>query len=87
MRDNGIGVEPRHHQRVFGLFERLNPGSEGTGLGLALARRIIDAHGGKLWVESEGSGRGAAFCFTRPSVRGRGPPHPLARPDAPDVSL
>jgi len=66
VRDNGIGIEPQHHEKVFGLFERLNPASEGTGLGLALARRIVEAQGGRLWVESEGSGYGATFCFTVP---------------------
>jgi signal transduction histidine kinase len=66
LRDNGIGIEPGHQEKVFGLFERLDPDSGGTGLGLALARRIIKAHGGRLWVESEGAGRGATFCFTLP---------------------
>ncbi len=66
VRDNGIGVEPQHHEKIFGLFERLNPASEGTGLGLALARRVVEAQGGKLWVESQGAGRGATFCFTLP---------------------
>ena len=68
VRDNGIGIEPQHHERVFRLFERLNPASEGTGLGLALARRVVEAQGGRLWVESEGSGRGATFCFTVPQA-------------------
>ncbi len=68
VRDNGIGIDPAHHHRVFGLFERLNPSSEGTGLGLALAHRIVDAHGGRIWVESKGSGDGAAFCFTVPEA-------------------
>ena len=66
--DNGIGIESGHHDRVFGLFERLNPSSEGTGLGLALARRIVEAHGGRIWVESGGAGSGATFCFTLPGV-------------------
>lgn len=66
VRDNGIGVEPEHHEKIFGLFERLNPASEGTGLGLALARRVVEAQGGKLWVESQGAGGGATFCFTLP---------------------
>jgi len=66
--DNGIGIDPAHHHRVFGLFERLDPSAEGTGLGLALARRIVDAHGGRIWVESEGPGRGVTFCFTVPEA-------------------
>ncbi|MBO9316113.1 MAG: histidine kinase, partial [Chloroflexus sp.] len=66
VRDNGIGIEPRHAQRIFGLFERLNMQIEGTGIGLALARRIVEAHGGKIWVESEGLGKGATFYITLP---------------------
>jgi signal transduction histidine kinase len=68
VRDNGMGIEPKHHQRVFGLFERLNTASEGTGIGLALARRVIEAHGGRLWVESDGVGRGSTFCFSLPQI-------------------
>lgn len=62
--DNGRGIDPRDHERVFGLFDRLDTATEGTGVGLALARRIIQAHGGRIWVESEGSGTGSRFCFT-----------------------
>ena len=64
MRDNGQGIEPRFLERVFGLFEKLDAGGEGTGVGLALVRRIVEAHGGRAWAESEGLGRGATFCFT-----------------------
>jgi len=64
VRDNGQGIEPRFLERVFGLFEKLDPGGEGTGVGLALVRRIIEAHGGRVWAESAGLGRGATFCFT-----------------------
>ena len=70
VRDNGQGIEPRFLERVFGLFEKLDPGGEGTGVGLALVRRIIEAHGGRAWAESEGPGRGATFCFTLPPARG-----------------
>lgn len=66
VRDNGQGIEPRYHARVFELFEKLDPNREGTGIGLALAKRIVEVHGGKIWVESEGKGRGATFCFTLP---------------------
>ncbi len=64
VRDNGIGIEEDEQSRVFRLFERLDSSVEGTGMGLALARRIIEAHGGRIWVESGGPGEGTAFCFT-----------------------
>lgn len=68
VRDNGIGIDPAFHERVFGLFNKLDPNTEGTGVGLALVRRIIDFHGGKIWVESEGLNKGSMFCFTLPVV-------------------
>ncbi len=70
VRDNGPGVEPRYHEEIFKLFQRLDTGQEGTGIGLALAQRIVEVHGGRLWVESEGGGRGSTFCLTLP--RGSG---------------
>lgn len=63
VRDNGIGIDPRYHTQVFGLFDKLDPTSEGIGAGLALVKRIIEVHGGSIWVESE-VGAGATFCFT-----------------------
>jgi|CXWL01.1.fsa_nt_gi PAS domain S-box-containing protein len=66
VRDNGIGIEPRYHEKVFNLFEKLSPGTDGTGVGLALSRRIVEAHGGRMWIESEGLGHGTTFCFTLP---------------------
>ncbi len=66
VRDNGIGIAPEYHERVFGLFEKLDPRSLGTGVGLALVKRIVEHHGGEVWVESEGQGTGATFCFTLP---------------------
>ena len=65
IKDNGIGIAPEFHERVFNLFERLDPKTEGTGVGLALAKRIIEFHGGRIWVESE-LGKGATFYFTLP---------------------
>jgi len=66
VRDNGVGIDPRYHDRVFALFERLDPRVEGTGVGLALVRRIVEVHGGRVWVESEGAGQGSTFCFWLP---------------------
>ncbi|WP_224962294.1 ATP-binding protein [Geomonas subterranea] len=72
VRDNGVGVAAQYHETIFGLFNQLDARSEGTGIGLALARRIVEFHGGKLWVESEGVGQGSTFCFTL----GTRPPEP-----------
>jgi signal transduction histidine kinase len=66
VKDNGQGIDPRYHHRIFELFEKLDPGTQGPGIGLALAKRIIEVHGGTIWVESEGQGKGSTFCFTLP---------------------
>ncbi len=66
VRDNGDGFEPAHAERIFGLFEQLNPGRGGTGIGLTLVRRIVETHGGRVWAESAGRGQGASFYFTLP---------------------
>jgi signal transduction histidine kinase len=73
--DNGLGIDPAHHERIFGLFDKLDPKAEGTGVGLALVKRIVELHGGRVWVESRGRG-GTTFCLTLPT-----PPDPVARAD------
>ncbi len=69
VRDNGIGIDPRDHQRVFELFRQLDRESEGTGVGLTLAQRIVEVHEGRIWIESEGLGHGSTFCFSLPTNR------------------
>jgi signal transduction histidine kinase len=66
VKDNGIGVDPSHHKYILGLFSRLNSDVDGSGVGLALVKRLIEKHGGSVWVESEGVGKGTTFCFTLP---------------------
>lgn len=66
VRDNGVGIDPRYLGRVFNLFEQIDPQAGGTGIGLALVQRIIEIHGGRVWVESKGLGEGASFHLTFP---------------------
>jgi signal transduction histidine kinase len=65
VRDNGIGIEPEYHEKIFGLFNKLDSDSTGTGIGLTLVKRIIEVHGGHIWVESK-MGEGTTFYFTLP---------------------
>ena len=67
--DNGIGIENEYLERVFNLFERLDPRIEGTGIGLALAKRIVEFHDGRIWAESPGPGQGSTFWFSLPLKR------------------
>ena len=64
VRDNGIGIDSSFHDKVFGLFDQFDQEAEGTGIGLALVKRVVEAHGGQIWIESEGVGKGASFSFT-----------------------
>jgi signal transduction histidine kinase len=66
VRDHGIGVEARHRDSVFGLFEKLDPRAEGSGVGLAVVKRIVESLGGRVWLESEGKGKGTAACVELP---------------------
>ena len=65
IRDNGIGIDPKFKDRIFGLFDKLDPRTDGTGIGLALVKRIVEFHRGRIWLESE-LGKGATFYFTIP---------------------
>ena len=67
MTDNGIGIDPKYHDRVFDVFQRLHPGSHstGSGIGLSVCRRIVEHHGGRIWVTST-TRNGSTFSFTLP---------------------
>ena len=68
IKDNGIGIASQYKNRIFGLFNKLDPHSEGTGAGLAIAKRVVEHHGGWIKVESEGPGKGSTFLFKLPLV-------------------
>lgn len=62
--DNGLGIAPENHERIFELFNKLDPTTEGIGIGLGLVKRIIEVHGGRIWIESDGNAGGSTFKFT-----------------------
>ncbi len=67
IKDNGIGIEKRHIDKIFLLFNKLDPKTDGSGVGLTLVKRIIETHGGRIWAESEGKNMGTSIFFSLPS--------------------
>ncbi len=71
VKDNGIGINPAYHKKIFGLFDQLDLDNEGTGIGLPIVKRVIEVHDGRIWVESAGDGTGTTFCFTIATATGQ----------------
>jgi signal transduction histidine kinase len=78
VRDSGLGIPPERRGELFQKFSQIHPGMKhkGTGLGLAICKGIVEAHGGRIWAESAGEGKGAAFLFTLPIARSADSPAP-----------
>jgi signal transduction histidine kinase len=70
VRDNGVGIEADQLEKVFNLFYKLDPETEGSGVGLAIVKRVIEVQGGRIWIDSE-VGRGTSVSFTLPTVEAR----------------
>ncbi|MEI6809062.1 MAG: ATP-binding protein [bacterium] len=68
VKDNGIGIDPCYQSKVFDLFEKLDPKTKGAGMGLAIVKRIVELHEGRIWLESKGEGQGTCFYFTLPGA-------------------
>lgn len=71
IKDDGMGIDPKYHDELFQMFQRLHTIEKypGTGIGLAISKKIVERHGGRIWVESDGK-NGSTFIFTLPKARG-----------------